>query len=220
MLRQDVFAGRNWLQLMDSAATQYGINIQYCMPFPRHVIQSAEMKAVSQMRASNDYHPNNDQWKIGVTSLLVSSVGAAPFKDTFWSSSDKQPNNPYGKDTIEPATLTEALVATLSTGPVGPSDKADMLNEQLIMRSCRKDGVLLKPDQPAIALDRTYRQRSFGHGGPDGEVWQTTSQLGSQVWGIVVAFELHSKFNVSPDELQSEHSNKLIVLVYIPTLNS
>ncbi len=51
---------------------------------------------VPQARASDDYQPRSGdpQWKIGVSSLFADAVGIAPFKDTFWTTSD-QPGNFY-----------------------------------------------------------------------------------------------------------------------------
>ena len=33
-----------------------------------------------------------------------------------------------------------------------------------------KDGLLLRPSRPALSIDSTFVQRSFGSGGPDGHV--------------------------------------------------
>ena len=49
-----------------------------------------------QGRVSTDYLLTTDQWKIGISSLFAHALGVAPFKDTFWTTSD-QPGNPRGK---------------------------------------------------------------------------------------------------------------------------
>ena len=51
------------------------------MAWPRHVMQSVAIPAVTQVRASTDYQPNNDQWQIGDSSILTYSMGLAPSKD-------------------------------------------------------------------------------------------------------------------------------------------
>ena len=51
------------------------------MAWPRHVMQSVAIPVVTQVRASEDYQPNNDQWLIGDSSILTHSVGLAPSKD-------------------------------------------------------------------------------------------------------------------------------------------
>ena len=55
--------------------------------------------------------------------MLAGALGLAPFKDTFWTSS-VEPGAPYPPYNVtEPAPVLEALVSTLSTGPVGASDR-------------------------------------------------------------------------------------------------
>ena len=49
--------------------------------------------------------------------------------------------------------MEEALVSALSGGPVGPSDGIGGSDASLIMRTCRLDGLLLKPDRPATPID-------------------------------------------------------------------
>lgn len=73
------------------------------------------------------------QWRIGISSLLASSVGLAPFKDVFWSTYN-EPNNTYGPIAFEPYAEHEALVTTLTTGPVGPGDKIQFMNKTIITR--------------------------------------------------------------------------------------
>ena len=57
-----------------------------------------------QARASNDYQPNSDrdgseQWRIGITSLFADAVGLAPFKDTFWTTTNQTGNYYKGQST-------------------------------------------------------------------------------------------------------------------------
>ena len=54
---------------------------RYCMAWPRHVMQSVAIPAVTHTRASGDYQPSNSQWNIGDSSILSHSIGLAPFKD-------------------------------------------------------------------------------------------------------------------------------------------
>ena len=51
------------------------------MPWPRHLLQSVEISAVTQSRISDDYTPGNSQWQIGDTTILASALGLAAFKD-------------------------------------------------------------------------------------------------------------------------------------------
>jgi hypothetical protein len=54
------------------------------MAWPRHVMQSVAIPAVTHTRASGDYQPSNSQWNIGDSSILTHSIGLAPFKDVSW----------------------------------------------------------------------------------------------------------------------------------------
>lgn len=79
-------AARTWLLQMGEAAARHQLTIQYCMSYPRHVLQSVELPAVTNVRASADYHPGNEQWRpLGHTSIFAWAVGLAPSKDSFWS---------------------------------------------------------------------------------------------------------------------------------------
>ena len=54
---------------------------------------------------------------------------------------------------VETHPVLQSLVATLSTAPVGPSDKIGCSDVSLIMKSCNAEGLLLKPEWPARAID-------------------------------------------------------------------
>lgn len=102
--------------------------------------------------------------------MVIWAVGALPFKDNFWTSPD-QPGNPYhGK---EPNPDMQALVSTLSAGPVALSDRIGYTNATVVMQTCAADGTLLKPDKPATSLDVTF----LANGGVQGELWSTHSSL-------------------------------------------
>lgn len=52
---QNATMGRTWLTQMSNAAEANDCGIQYCMTFPRMLMSSVELAAVSQWRASDDY---------------------------------------------------------------------------------------------------------------------------------------------------------------------
>ncbi|XP_064616875.1 uncharacterized protein LOC135480876 [Liolophura sinensis] len=196
-LQSNISLGRDWLIQMGRGAQTNGMPIQYCMSNARHVLQSLEIPAVTQARASDDYSPGEDQWKIGISSLFADAVGLAPFKDTFWTT-QTQPGNPYhGRQETQPG--LNAVVATLSTGPVGPSDMIGGTNVSLLMRCCNADGLILKPSKPATAIDAQLLQASFQDGrGPDGEVWSTYTQISGQFYGIILAADLKTPYSLTP----------------------
>nr|XP_006815625.1 PREDICTED: uncharacterized protein LOC102804514 [Saccoglossus kowalevskii] len=196
--QSDVTIGRTWLMQMGKGASKNGMTIQYCMPMPRHVLQSVEIPVVTQIRASDDYHPGNDQWKIGLSSILHHAVGLAPYKDTMWTSS-KQPGDPYTNGT-ELFTELQSVVSLLSSGPVGPGDKIGYMNKSLIMRSCNSDGLLLKPSKPATAIDPQIYRSALGSGGPDGEVWSTYSDIAAYRFGTLLWVNVKTSYPITPQQ--------------------
>ncbi|KAA0148739.1 hypothetical protein FNF29_06521 [Cafeteria roenbergensis] len=197
--------GREWLLQMGRGAEAAEITIQYCMPYPRHVLQSVEVPAVTQSRASDDYSPQNDQWSIGVSSLLYHALGLAPWKDDTWTSTRTQtcPSGTHHyKHESETAPELELMVSALSTGPVGPSDLIGMEDADAILRTCTANGVILKPSVPATAIDATFAQRAFGSGGPQGELWTSYSDVSGQRFHQVLCASLDAPFAVLPSMLK------------------
>jgi hypothetical protein len=160
-------AARTWLLQMGTAAERNHVTIQYCMSHCRHIMQSVEIPAVTNARASGDYHAGGDQWKpLGTTGIFAWAVGIAPTKDNFWST-DVQTGSAY-KDfaTIkESYNRLQSAVSTLSKGPVAPSDKIGRSDTSLIMKSCAADGKLLQGDKPAMVIDSAHVRKAFSPGG-------------------------------------------------------
>ena len=121
------------------------------MAYPRHLMQSVEIPAVTQIRVSGDYQPSNSQWNIGDSTILAHAVGLAAFKDVSqlaynnivlmqWCSSlqnfrtsASQPDCKKFHEMTESYPALETYVAALSGGPVGPSDQMGTANVTLIM---------------------------------------------------------------------------------------
>ncbi|XP_046547851.1 uncharacterized protein LOC124257766 [Haliotis rubra] len=193
----DIDLGRQWLTQMGNGAAKNGLTIQYCMSYPRHMLQSLEIPVVTQARVSHDNRPGTDNWKIGVTSLFAWAIGVAPFKDNFWTTS-VQPGNSY--NATEPYPSLHAVVATLSTGPVGIGDMVGGTNKTLIMKSVNADGLILKPSRPATSIDNRIRRMAWSDfEGPDGEVWSTYSDFGGKnKYGIILAADLQGSYTMTP----------------------
>jgi len=137
----DIHLGHQWLTSMGEAAEKVGMNLQYCMSLPRHMLTSLEVPRVTHARASTDYafHLESQtapQWAIGISSMFVEALGVAPFKDVLWST-ENQPDAPYKNSPREVLPEREIAIATLSTGPVGPGDAINYTNVERIMKcSC------------------------------------------------------------------------------------
>lgn len=179
--RTDIELGERWLKSMGAAAEQVGMNIQYCMSLPRHILQALEIPRVTHARASDDYavhlkNPQRSQWNIGISSMFTDAIGIAPFKDVLWSTS-QQPGSPYSSSAMEVLPDREILIATLSTGPVGPGDAINYTNVQRIMKCCRQDGLILKPDRPLTALNALIADWALNNGVMQGELYSTETVM-------------------------------------------
>ena len=83
--KQNATLARDWLIQMGKGASKSKVAIQYCMAYPRHVMQSVEIPSVTQVRASCDYHPGNTddcaypycQFNVATSGLLAYAVGLA-----------------------------------------------------------------------------------------------------------------------------------------------
>ncbi|XP_071096650.1 uncharacterized protein [Haliotis cracherodii] len=197
-LWSDIDLARQWLHQMGNGAAKNGLTVQYCMALPRHAMQSLEIPVVTQARVSGDYIPGTANWKLGISSIFAYALGIAPSKDNFWTTG-VQPGSKYGNKT-EPCTSLNALVATLSTGPVGISDMVGGTNKTLVMKCVNADGLILKPSRPVTAIDNMIRKWAWpDFEGPDGEVWSTYSDFGGKnKYGIILAAELQGSYTMTP----------------------
>ena len=155
--RRTLGASNGWQSGMNAAGLSTNTAIQFCMMQPSDLLNSLQFDAATNGRASDDY-AGGGNWNIGGPSLLFWALGMRPSKDNFWSS-DGQPRQP-GFDQSNPGTNGElnAILATMSMGPVGPSDGAGQHNATRIMRTCSADGTILQPERPMTPIDATYRQ--------------------------------------------------------------
>lgn len=168
---------------MNNGCERSNATIQLCMSHVRHILQSVEMPAATNARASGDYiHPGpggGHQWDIGTTSILAHAVGLAPSKDNYWSN-ESEAGNGYGKWGYEPHSRLQSAVLSFSAGPVAPADRIGSSDVALIMRACDASGRLLSPDKPAMKSDASFIHQAFGQRdgegtgtGADGQLWTT-----------------------------------------------
>eukprot|EP01012_Entosiphon_sulcatum_P028632 TRINITY_DN3468_c0_g1_i1.p1 TRINITY_DN3468_c0_g1~~TRINITY_DN3468_c0_g1_i1.p1 ORF type:complete len:750 (+),score=126.46 TRINITY_DN3468_c0_g1_i1:23-2251(+) len=200
-LLESATLGRDWLMQMGTAAAKYNVAIQYCMAWPRHILQSLELPAVTNARASGDYmQARSSQWQIGVSSLFAIAVGLAPSKDNYWSRA-QQPGNPYNSH--EPYSPLQSAVSSFSGGPVAPSDMINGSDPSLILRACMPDGTLLRPSQAATAIDAQFLNYAFPNLGLVGEVWHGHSTVGGLTWDHVLVAQLAQAVSLRPADLDS-----------------
>ena len=160
LTRHDVHTGMAWLHAMDDAALEANVTVQLCMMEPTHVLASTELGAVTNGRGTSDNSHNSqaDLYPLGHSGLLHWAMGIWPSRDNVFTSPD-EPGCADGKPGRQQYNCSAAdyrlqtVAAVLCGGPYGPSDGIDFLNKELIERSCRTDGVLLKADEPLATTD-------------------------------------------------------------------
>ncbi|CAF0939280.1 unnamed protein product [Adineta steineri] len=206
--RTDINLGEQWLKSMGAAAETVEMNIQYCMSLPRHILQALEIPRVTHARVSDDYavhlkDSKKSQWNIGISSMFADAIGLAPFKDVLWSTSE-QPGSPYIPSAMEQLPEREILIATLSTGPVGPGDAINYTNVQRIMKCCNKDGLILKPDRPLTTINALVADWAFYGGVIQGELYSTRTTINDREFHIIFASAMKRDYVIYPSMIGGE----------------
>ncbi len=203
----------DWQCALDRAASKYGIDLIWCMATPADFAQAVSLNNIVAIRTSDDYRyavDASDLWRWHLTvNCLAKALGLWPFKDVFMSHT-----NNMDKVDIEgdPNCELEAMLASLSAGPVGIGDRLGRTKKEIVMRTCRRDGVLIKPDVPLCAMDRSLTNE-------DGILWADTN---SGNWRYIVAINANRKIEastmtgVSDESLEEEYilndsTSKLLV---------
>ena len=135
-----------WQEGIDAGLGARDLHAQWCMASPADFAQTSRLHHVTSIRTSGDHG-----YLVGPellwawflhTNVMARALGLWPYKDVFHSAA--------GDATRE----VEALLAALSAGPVGVGDRIGEADVALIRRTCRADGVLVRPDVPIAATDR------------------------------------------------------------------
>ena len=154
---------RAWQEALDRSAEEHGLSLLWCMATPADFLQTVTLRNVVAIRTSGDY-----RYLIGSASLwawflytngLARALGLRAFKDVFLSSRDEGPDG-------DPHAEIEALLSALSSGPVGIGDRLGRTDRGVVLRTCRPDGLLVKPDVPIAALERCFFRHAHLHPDP------------------------------------------------------
>lgn len=184
-----------FMDTMASAMATAGIDIQYCMPLPRHYLQGSKYPNVTTTRVSVDRFSSPRYEDFLFTSLLSSSLGAWPWVDTF--------NSPE---------TDNLLLATLSAGMVGVGDQIGTSNLTNLLQAARSDGVIVKPDAPIVPLDQTFLNLANGVDTP--VVAATYSDFGTLRASYVYAFALGTSVSASFTPASLGYSGQVFVWSY------
>jgi hypothetical protein len=134
---------------MADACKSSGISMQYCMAMPRFFLQGLKYDNLTTIRTSDDRFEQKKWHDFIYTSQLGYETGAWPWCDVFKS-------NETGN----------MILSVLSAGPVGTGDAIGKENKDNIMKVCRQDGVLVKPDVPMMPTDQDYMNEAKGIDAP------------------------------------------------------
>jgi hypothetical protein len=141
-------AGRavEWQRGVHEAAVARGLTLQWCMATPADMVEAARLPAVTSVRTSGDtgylVTPGFLWGWFLLVGAMARALGLVPFKDVFLASSEHGP--------------VEALLSSLSGGPVGIGDRLGRADPAVVRPCHRGDGVLVKPDEPVAAFDRCF----------------------------------------------------------------
>jgi hypothetical protein len=106
------------------------------MAEPKHFLQSTNYSNLTTIRTSGDRFGKTRWTSFLYGSRLAAALGVWPFADVFQSSE---------RDNL--------ILATLSAGPVGVGDPLGGISAANLLQSVRADGVIVKPDVPAVPDD-------------------------------------------------------------------
>jgi hypothetical protein len=127
----------------------FGLSMQYCMATPRHFLQSTKYGNLTTIRVSEDVF-TRDKWdQFFYSSRLASALGVYPFTDVFGSGEK-----------------ISTLIATLSAGIVGVGDRLGQVNAANLLYAVRPDGIIVKPDVPAVPTDESILNDAHAAGEP------------------------------------------------------
>ncbi|MFX1378337.1 MAG: hypothetical protein ACFFA4_04530 [Promethearchaeota archaeon] len=159
ILRQKCDAQENWLNNMATAAKEKGLDIFYCMQTPGILLYSIKHSNISISRCSEDY---NHRWPLTYrfihstqTNILFNAIGINSHPDVFRS---RPKENIRFRPFSDNFPKFNCLYQILNAGVVAPGDKKENVNWTLLQKTCRDDGLLLKPDKALTANDLMFKK--------------------------------------------------------------
>ena len=180
---------------MASAMAAKGIDMQYCMPLPRHYLQGSKYANLTTTRVSVDRFSSPRYEDFLFVSLLTSSLGAWPWSDTFNSTE-----------------IDNLLLSTLSAGMVGVGDQIGTASAANLLQAVRSDGVIVKPDVPIVPLDQTFLDQASGVDTP--LVAATYTDFGGMRASYVYAFNVGTNATASFTPAALGYSGQVFVYDY------
>ena len=179
-----------WLRGMTLAASDLGLEVQYCMACAHQALQSLQWPAVTNARANGD--GGMDLPPLVYATVMAASVGLGWSKDNLrlrvWGQGDSE---------------LQTLLAALSLGPVGLSDELEgypaplqpgetppiVTNVTLALSTCTSNGTLLQPSFPLTPVEEVLLNAS-GMGPEGGHAWATFTTVpgATGAWFVALGF--------------------------------
>ena len=181
---------------MASACARRKLTMQYCMPLPRHYLQSSRYGNLTTIRTSGDRFGRKRWDAFLYDSRLASALGAWPWCDVFMSS--ETPN---------------LILATLSAGPVGVGDAIGSLDKTNLLRVVRSDGVIVKPDLSLTPMDQSIVRDAQGSGHP--MIAATSTSFGALRAEYVFAYARGAERSVALDPKALGFTGSVYVFNYL-----
>jgi hypothetical protein len=141
--------GDAFMDHMAAAMKNAGLSMQYCMPLPRHYLQSTRYDNLITSRVSDDGFVPARYPHFFYASRLASALGEWPWSDVFMSTQEGN-----------------LILSTLSAGMVGFGDPIGAASAANLLKAVRADGVIVKPDVPIVPLDATFVRDAQATGDP------------------------------------------------------
>ena len=193
----NLIIGNEFTDGMASACRKYGLAMQYCMAMPRYFLQGLKYNNLTTIRTSNDRFESRKWKNFLYTSQLAYECGIYPWCDVFKSSE-----------------AGNMILSVLSAGPVGTGDLIGKEDKANIMKACRNDGVLIKPDVPILPLDEDYKNDAEGNNFP--MLAYTYTKHNSITTGYLFAFINDTSFRRDIKFIPLELGIKGKTVVYEP----
>eukprot|EP00035_Acanthoeca_spectabilis_P036154 m.38040 g.38040 ORF g.38040 m.38040 type:complete len:863 (-) comp7769_c0_seq1:47-2635(-) len=206
LTNSDLKSGQQWLDNMNSAAEEAGITVQWCMINPQHALASTRASRVTNSRGTADNTRNTatNIEPMGQNSLLYFALGMFTSRDNvFTTPSNVEQTGCSGGHCVEPTRHADNAVAFLAGGPYGPSDGVGLTDRSIVMRTCRADGVLLRPSLPLATLDLAFTKPT---GKPNDNSaaplwWAAHDNHGALRWSYFLSINSDGAVSVDPATL-------------------
>lgn len=184
-LREAPDRALRWQQGLDAALARRGMTAQWCMATPADMMATTRLGQVTSIRTSGDHGylvPPELLWAWFLyTNAMVRPLGLWPYKDVFRSDG-------HGGSTDPGA---EAALAALSAGPVGIGDALGGADRELVLRTARRDGLLVAPDAPVAAAARSFARHGVLYDEPVVGATHTLHDAGR--WSYVITMNCHAE---------------------------